>query len=125
MHQIAIISENLILSKLLDSYIKRKVPECKVTRFSSFSAIKEKIHRGDFELIMVDGIISGMASYEIINYLRSKKRINCPIYYFSEVSDDYIKIKALKNGVNYHYRKPFDAHSVTNEIASYLVESYN
>ncbi len=125
MRQIAIISENLIFSKLLDSYLQRKVPECMIIRFSSFSSIKEKIHRGDFELIMVDGIISGMASFEIINYLRHRKRINCPICFFSDAYNDYFKIKSHKNGVNYHYRKPFDAHTVTNEIASFLTQSYN
>jgi DNA-binding response OmpR family regulator len=125
MHQIAIISENLIFSKLFDSYLKRKLPECLITRFSSFPAIKEKIRRGDFQMIMVDGIISGVASFEIINYLRLRKRVICPICFFSDTPNDYSKIKAHKNGVNYHYGKPFDARSVTNEIAAYLLQSQN
>jgi DNA-binding response OmpR family regulator len=125
MHQIAIISENLIFSKLLDSHLKRKLPECLITRFSSFPAIKEKIRRSGFELIMVDGIISGMASFEIINYLRSRKKVICPICFFSDAPNDYFKIKSNKKTVNYHYKKPFDAHRVTNEIANHLVPDQN
>jgi DNA-binding response OmpR family regulator len=125
MYQIAIISENLIFTKLIDSHLKRKLPECLITRFSSFTAIKEKIRRSAFELIMVDGIISGMASFEIINYLRSRKKVICPICFFSDAPNDFFKIKANKKGVNYHYRKPFDALTVTNEIAAYLVPGQN
>jgi DNA-binding response OmpR family regulator len=125
MTHIAIISENLIFSKLLDSYLKRKVPECMVTWFSSFSLIKEKIHRADFDMIMVDGFMSGVESFEIIDLLRRKKRIDCPICFFSDAYNDFLKIKANKNGINYHFRKPFDAHAVTSEIASYLVQSKN
>jgi len=73
---------------------------------------------------MVDGIISGMASFEIINYLRLRKKVICPICFFSDAANDFFKIKA-KKGTNYHFRKPFDAHMVTNEIAAYLVNSQN
>lgn len=125
MTHIAIISENLIFSKLLDSYLKRKIPECMITWFSSFALIREKIRRNDFDMIMVDGFLSGVESFEIIDFLRRKKRISCPICFFSDAYDDYLKIKANKNGINYHFRKPFDAHTVTNEIASYLMQSNN
>lgn len=125
MHQIAIISENLIFSKLIDSHLKRKFPECSIARFSTFPVIKEKLRRSHFDLIMVDGIISGMAGFEIINYLRRRKRIICPICFFSDAPNDYTYIKANKIGVNYHYRKPFDAHMVTNEITTYLVPAEN
>ena len=124
MHQIAIISENNIFSNLLDSHLKRKLPECLITRISSLPAIKEKIRRSVFDVIMVDGIISGVASFEIINYLRIRKKVICPICFFSDAPNDYFKIKA-KKGINYHYRKPFDAHTVTNEIAACLVQSQN
>lgn len=124
MQQIAIISENLIFSKLIDSYLKSKLPECLITRFSSFAAIKEKIRRSDFQMIVVDGLISGLASFEIINYLRLRKRVICPICLFSDAANDYFMIKA-KKGVHYHFRKPFDARMVTNEIAAYLVQSQN
>jgi DNA-binding response OmpR family regulator len=125
MHQIAIISENLIFTKLIDAHLKRKLPECLISRFSSFPAIKEKIRRSAFQLIMVDGIISGMASFEIINYLRHEKKVICPICFFSDAPGDYFKIITNKKTVNYHYRKPFDAHTVTNEFATYLVPSQN
>jgi DNA-binding response OmpR family regulator len=125
MTHIAIISENLIFSKLLDSYLKRKISDCMITWFSSFALIREKIHRSDFDMIMVDGFLSGVESFEIIDFLRRKKKIECPICFFSDAYNDYLKIKANKNGINYHFRKPFDAHSVTNEIASYLVQSRN
>jgi DNA-binding response OmpR family regulator len=96
-----------------------------ITWFSSFALIREKIHRSDFDMIMVDGFLSGVESFEIIDFLRRKKKIECPICFFSDAYNDYLKIKANKNGINYHFRKPFDAHSVTNEIASYLVQSRN
>jgi DNA-binding response OmpR family regulator len=120
MHQIAIISENIIFTKLLDSYLRRKVSKCLIIQFSSFPDIKEIIDRTDFDLIIVDGIISGVASFEIVNYLRHDKKVICPIYYFSDAHNDFFKIKPYITGVNYHYKKPFDAHAVTNEIAAFL-----
>ena len=125
MQQIAIISENLIFTKVLDAHLKRKLPEYLITRFSSFSAIEEKIRSSAFEMIMVDGVISGMASFEIINYLRLTKKVICPICFFSDAPNDFFKIIANKKGINYHYRKPFDANRVTNEIAAYLVPGQN
>jgi DNA-binding response OmpR family regulator len=125
MTQIAIISENLIFTKLFDAHLKRKLPECLITPFSSFPDIMKKIRRSDFHMIMVDGFISGMASSDIINYLRQRKKVICPICFFSDVPDDHFKIKTSKKSVNYHYRKPFDAQAVTNEIAAHLAPSQN
>ena len=123
MCQIAIISENLIFSRVLDSHLKRKVPDCSITQFSSFPVIREKLRRTGFDMIMVDGIISGLSGFEIIEYLRHRKRVSCPICFFSEVPAEYYKTKSHKNGANYHYKKPFNAMTVTSEIADCLAQS--
>lgn len=122
MKHIAIISENIIFIKLLGSFLDRKIPDSRITHFSSFSDIKEKIDQANFDLILVDGIISGVASFEIINYLRHEKKVISPVYYFSEARQDYIRVKAYEIGVNYYYEKPFDPHKVTNEMVNNLMQ---
>jgi DNA-binding response OmpR family regulator len=120
MKRIAIITENIIFIKLLKSLLDRKIPDSHITHFSSFPDIKEQINQANFDLILVDGIISGVASFEIINYLRHEKKVISPVYYFSEARQDYIRVKAYEIGVNYYYEKPFDPHKVTNEIVTNL-----
>ena len=122
MGQIAIISENIIFFKHLRTFLNRKMPECAILQFSLFPYIKEKIDEGTFDLIVVDGIISGVGSFEIINYLRLEKKISSPICFFSDVRTDNFKAKAYESGVNYYYEKPFDPHVVTNDIVSSLLQ---
>jgi len=125
MGQIAIISEDIIFTKLLETFLKIKIPESLIIHYSSFLEIKEKIDNANFDLILVDGIMAGVASFEIINYLRLSKKIISPIYFFSEVHLDYFKIKAYEIGVNYYYEKPFDHHAVIDDIVTNLVQSNN
>lgn len=120
MKKLALISENIIFTKIIVSFLKRKDPEFSIVHFSSFAEVKKKMGGEIFDGIIVDGIISGVASFEVINYLRLQKNFVCPIYFFSEVHADYFKSKAYEAGVNYYYEKPFDPHIVTQDIVSSL-----
>lgn len=121
MYKIAIISENVIFTKLLGSFLSKKIPECAVVRFSSFPAVKKNIDKIVFDFIIIDGIIAGVASFEIINYLRLEKKIITPIYFFSEIRTESFKSEAYQTGVNFYYEKPFDPHIVTNEMINSLL----
>ena len=120
MKKLAVISENIIFTKIMVSFLKRTIPECSIIHFSSFPQVKSTVNGDVYDGIIVDGIISGVASFEIIDYLRLQKNFICPIYFFSEVHANFFKSKAYETGVNYYYEKPFDPHKVTQDIVSSL-----
>lgn len=122
MKKLAVISENIIFTKIMVSFLKRKIAECSIIHFSSFPQVKQEIDGVVFDGIIVDGIISGVASFEIVDYLRLQKNFIGPIYFFSEVHADYFKLKAYETGVNFYYEKPFDPHFVTQNIVSSFSE---
>lgn len=125
MPQIAIISENNIFTALLKSFIQKKFQECSIIVFCSFAELKEQIDYYNLDIIVADSIMSGTASFEIINFLRLEKKIVCPVYFFSEVHSEDFKSKAFETGVNYYYEKPFDPESVTDDIHVEFSQSEN
>lgn len=120
MKHIGIISEDIIFYKLLETFLIKKITDVSIAHFDSFSDISNRIDSTNNQIILIDGIMSGVASFEIITYLRYTKNISCPIFFFSEVGQEFFKTKAYFAGANRYYEKPFDHHTVTDEIIAEL-----
>lgn len=71
---------------------------------------KDKIH-----LILVDDLIIGTSSYELVAYIRQKKKVICPLIYFG-TSEHQGEKKALMSGANCFINKPFAPTDVANCI---------
>ena len=71
---------------------------------------KDKIH-----LILVDDLIIGTSSYELVAYIRQKKKVICPLIYFG-TSEHQGEKKALMSGANCFINKPFNPTDVANCI---------
>lgn len=120
MKQIGIISEDIIFIKLLETFLLKKSTDITITCFSSYAQITKEIDNYALDIILIDGIMSGAASFEIMVYLRYTKKIICPFYFFSQVGQEFFKTKAFYSGANRYFEKPFDHHAVTNEILKEL-----
>ena len=120
MKTIVIISEDYIFLKLLEPILKKKTPDSKIIHCDSFEQVKSKVNKSDCHLIVADGVMSGVASFEIINYLRIVQRIVVPIFFISEVNNEYFKTKAYEVGASVYYTKPFNPFELTDAIVNSL-----
>lgn len=120
MKTIIIISEDYIFYKLFEPVLKNKIADCKIVYFNSFEQVKTQIDKNKCDLIVADGVMSGVASFEIINYLRLEKRIIVPIFFISEVNIEYFKTKAFESGVSVYYNKPINPYEVSDAIINAL-----
>jgi len=77
---------------------------------------KDKIH-----LILVDDLIIGTSSYELVAYIRQQKKIICPIIYFG-TSEHNSEKKAIISGANLFINKPFDPTDVAKHIQNAITK---
>ncbi len=95
-------SDNLVLV-LLKRIINNNISNCTVKTYSRFSKSKFE-EDSDFQIMIVDGHITGSSGFEIINYLRfTLKKVNKIIFLgYSESENN----KALMMGANHVISKP-------------------
>jgi DNA-binding response OmpR family regulator len=122
MINVVIISKDIIFINLMQAMLWHKLPACNIFQFSSFPEVKDKIEGDMFDFIIVDGMVSGVASFEIVNFLRIEKKITTPIYFFSEVHSESFKSKAFETGVSNYYEKPFDPVIAVNQMTSFILQ---
>lgn len=116
---IYIISEDLVFVRLMEVMLKHFSTNPEIKKFHSFIELKDARIDKHPDLIILDDIVSGAASFEVISFLRLSKRIISTICFFGDDIYD-IKENAIKRGANYFYNKPFDPKAVVNEIVSNL-----
>ena len=113
--RIIIICEDLVLNSLLKTAFKLWIETAYVIFYNSFSEVKSMSPDIDVNLIVLDDVITGSASHEIVHILRQKKKIKCPVYYLSNAEFGQEK-KALYQGANYFFKKPFDPEHLMKHI---------
>ena len=120
MKTIAIISEDYIFIKLFIPLLEQKIPDCTILQCNNFTEVKDTLDKNHCDLIIADGILSGVASFEIVEHLRLDMGIIAPILFFSEMQPDYFRNKALDSGVTHFYKKPFSPVDASEEIRQLL-----
>jgi DNA-binding response OmpR family regulator len=61
----------------------------------------------NIDLILVDDLIIGTSSFELISFLRANKKTCSPIIYFG-INEHGNEKKAIKLGANFFVHKPFN-----------------
>ncbi len=117
---IYVISEDVVFKALLNKILKLNLSTPLIVNYNSFSKVKSIVPGVRVDLIILDDVITGSASHEVVNLLRLEKRIPCPIYYFSYAEYEEEK-KALYRGANFFFNKPFNP----GEIAQHIVYTIN
>jgi len=112
---IYIISEDIMFIQLIETMLRHytAVPIIKV--FNSFHKLLNNTSNISPNIIIMDDIISGATSLEVISYLRITKKYISKISFFS-YNVYGIRTKALARGINYFYSKPFDPQLVVGQI---------
>jgi len=114
---IYIISQDQVFTNLMLVMFKQFSPDAKIKTFKSLFELKDFEIMTDPDLIVLDNLVEGAASLEVLSYLRQKARLKAAIYYFGE--DVYgEKMKVISNGANYFYTKPFHPRIVTYEMVN-------
>ncbi len=74
------------------------------------------------ELILLDGIMTGMSGYEVLSVLRSDFRYNLtPIIMLTGQSDDEEKFKSLEMGADDYIVKPFNNRELVARVRNTLL----
>jgi len=112
---IYIISEDPVFFKLIEIMLKHFTHSPYIEEYHSFIELKTKDHDPEPDLIILDDIVAGAASVEIISYFRLDKNANSTICFFSEDVHD-IEEKAIERGANIFIKKPFKPRETIEEI---------
>lgn len=115
---IVIISHDMLFPKLFEPLLRRKIDDLKIVVCRSVQEIDKVMddHRAD--LTLLDAIVEGTPSFEIMRHLRMEKKLITPIFFFPEIQSESYAYKAYVMGASHIIYKPFDPHLITDEIAN-------
>jgi DNA-binding NtrC family response regulator len=119
MQKILIISEDFVFITVMHRILNNHFPSAKIHHFQSFADIKNILFREKADFIILDDVITGAASHEVVSYLRLEKKIISPIYYFSN-TEYHEEVKALERGANFFIKKPFNPDNTIDHFKSTL-----
>jgi len=118
---LTIVTDDLLFWNLLVPLLSHSIQDVQIDVCKSFQEINDKMDPKLCDLVLVDGGMSKLSSIEVIQYIRLKKDILSPIWFFPEIQlKDYI-YKAYEMGATRIINKPFDPYRVTDEIVSLLL----
>jgi len=119
---ISIVSDDLLFWNLLIPLLHKSIHDVQIDVCRTFQEIDEKLDAKFCDLVLIDGGLTGMSSIEVIQFIRLKKNILTPIWFFPEIQIKAYIYKAYQMGASLIINKPFDPYWVTNEIVSLLDE---
>ena len=117
---IVIVSDDLLFGKIIIPLLNLNVENLEVDVFTSVDEIVIKMDKDRCDLILVDGGMTNMLSLEIIQFIRLKKNVDSPIWFFPEIQTQPYLYKAYAMGASRIINKPFDPYQVVTDIASLI-----
>ena len=114
---IIIISDDLLFGKIIIPLLNLNIDHLEIDVCTSVQEITTKLDKESCDLVLVDGGMTNMSSLEVIQFLRLKKNVVKPIWFFPEIQTQPYLYKAYEMGANRIINKPFDPYWVVNEIA--------
>jgi DNA-binding NarL/FixJ family response regulator len=113
---VAIISDDILFDNLLSPLIKQRINDVEIPVCRNYIDINAKVESTQCDLIILDGGISHVSSIELIRYLRIKKQVVAPIWFFAEIQNSEYFQKAMELGANRIIKRPFDPKVIAHEI---------
>jgi DNA-binding response OmpR family regulator len=117
---IVIITDDIVFSHLLSSLLYIRLNNVIVKTCETYQDIDTQIDASTIALNLIDGQISTLSSIEAIRYLRTKKSIVTPIWFFPEIVNEAYIYKIKEMGANRTIYRPFDPYVIVTEIESLL-----
>lgn len=110
---------DLVLTQILNRIVERCNPDYSIIVYDSFSDANTILDQDCNKLILIDDIIIGTSSFELITFLRLNKKVCSPIIYFG-VNEHGNEKKAITIGANYFINKPFNPDDLINLLKSII-----
>lgn len=117
--KIALFSDDFVFIEILKRIFEKLEIKVQFTVYKLFTDAEHVLKNQKFDLILVDNLIVGRSSYELIYFLRINQKISCPIFYFG-VTDYQGDKRSLLIGANVFINKPFKPEDVTKNIQEIL-----
>ncbi|MDR3654072.1 MAG: response regulator [Paludibacter sp.] len=117
---ITIVSDEYLFWNLIIPLLSSKLQDIRIDICKSIQEIDDKLDAGSCKLVIVDGGMSRMSSIEVIQYLRLKKGVLSPVWFFPEIQTNAYIYKAYEMGATRILNKPFDPYQVIDEIMTLI-----
>lgn len=103
---IFVVSGDHVFTELMASMFREFLKESIITKVHSFNVLREVNQLEKCDLLLLGDLIEGARGSEVLEYVRLKRKLVCPIAYFCDNVAD-LKEKAIRRGSNYCYTKPY------------------
>ncbi|TRX62376.1 response regulator [Carboxylicivirga sp. M1479] len=109
-----IISEDQVFITIIHRLLINRFGKVKYTKSRSFNEVKLMSENSVYDVILLDKFIAGTAPFELLSFLRNKKNILTPIFYFT--INELDEVRALEVGANKVIIKPFVPSDLMDEV---------
>jgi len=115
---VLIISEDIVFSSILRRFIRKHFDYVVLRQCDTIACVKSLSLPEIIDVVLLDDVLMGTATHEVVNFLRYIKKVVAPVFYFSH--SGFEEEKALQQGANYFVSKPFDPDDAVKKIKSVL-----
>lgn len=103
---IYVVSGDYVFTELMATMFRQFLNESIITKIHSFNVLREVNQLEKCDLLLLGDLVEGARGLEVLEYLRLKRKLVCPIAYFCDNVAE-LKEKAIRRGSNYCYTKPY------------------
>lgn len=115
---IVIITDDIVFSHLFSSLLYIRLDNVAVKTCETYQDIDNHIDNSTIALILIDGKISTLSSIEVTRYLRMKKELVTPVWFFPEIANEAYIYKVKEMGATRIIYRPLDPYAIVSEIES-------
>jgi DNA-binding response OmpR family regulator len=116
---IIVFSVDIVFSNIMRRIFENYANQYHTEYLESFSEAHNIPAMNPTKLVVVNDVILGSSSFELISFLRLDRKLNCPIYHF-DAADYQNERKSLLIGTSLFFRKPFNLDEVVSIIKKTL-----
>ncbi len=111
-----IISEDIAFSSILRRFMRNHCDSLVLRQCDTIASVRALSEPEKIDVVLLDDVLMGTATHEVVNLLRYKKKVLAPVFYFSH--SEFEREKALQQGANFFISKPFDPEEVIGQLKS-------
>jgi DNA-binding NarL/FixJ family response regulator len=123
--KIGIITDNVLFSDLFIPLLNKKLDPTEFYVCSTLIDLDKKIKELACDLILVDGDINNISSFEIIHFIRTSQQQKAPIWFFTTIKTEAYIHKSLVVGASKIIYKPFDPNMIVDDIVKLLINKHS
>lgn len=111
--KILIVDDDVSMLNFLENVLKNHGYE--VIKFSDSEKAMTALKTEDLDLAIVDVVMPGKSGFDIYKYMLEEK-IDIPMIFLTGLQEKNVKYKALREGVDYFFRKPIEPNEFLSRI---------